>query len=552
MLLAAAGIMTAACVFAQNAVESEIEEVTLFSNQAYVTRSARAKVEKGLQELMLEIDAISVDADSVSARVAGDGDIYSVQMKDVFFEEDVREAVRTLETRLEELNDQMKSLSNERQVQQNKEQFIKSLLSFSSIQVPQDMQTKFPSTADLENTMLFIEKEYGGVFTAIEKIDRSIAGLQKDISVAQRELNAVRGRSNKRKRVVEIVFDSARNQEIDIEARYVVYNAFWTPFYKVSVSDDLKDADLAMFARVLQQSGEDWENVKLSVSNAVPLSGAFLPEVYPWQLDLAQPPLPMRKRANMLMRMDGVTQMAMAPGEAVMAETDCEAGTLEKKREARVVMAERRELPLAFEYALPQKLSIESRDKEAILPIMTKQLNGTYYDYAVPQTNTDTFLVCAATADKELLPGPLNVHLGGRFIGKTAIQERKPGETFYVNLGVDRGVRIRRDKTLDKVQETFFGKFDRNTIVRELVYKITIENLKDQKTEIHLLDAVPVSRTDRIEVKDLNIAPEPDDRNYQDREGVMRWILTLNPKEKKEIEVRFTVTYPKDAPVQGL
>jgi uncharacterized protein (TIGR02231 family) len=163
-----------------------------------------------------------------------------------------------------------------------------------------------------------------------------------------------------------------------------------------------------------------------------------------------------------------------------------------------------------------------------------------------------SFLVCKATADKELLGGPMNVHFGTHFVGKTFLKEKKPGETFDLNLGADREVKIKRETITDKIKETFFGKFERNTVVRRIAFRITAENLKDKPVTVHILDSVPVSRTDKIQVEDLQIEPEPAEKNYQSREGVHRWSLDLQPEEVKQIDVSFVVSYPKEEPVLGL
>jgi uncharacterized protein (TIGR02231 family) len=222
------------------------------------------------------------------------------------------------------------------------------------------------------------------------------------------------------------------------------------------------------------------------------------------------------------------------------------------KEEAEFVSAQRKELPLSFEYQMPRKLTIESKDKGTMLPLFTKTLKGKFLHYAVPKRNPLSFLVCKATADKELLGGPMNVHFGTRFVGKTFLKEKKAGETFDLNLGADREVKIKRKKIKDKVKETFFGKFERNTVVRTMVFKITAENLKDKPLTMNIIDNVPVSRTDKIKVEDVKIKPEPTERNYQDKEGVHRWSFGLKPKEVKEIDISFVVSYPRDEPVLGL
>jgi hypothetical protein len=49
--------------FAEKTVPSQIKEVTLFSGQALVKKEAFTTVQKGLNDLFLEIEAFSVDTD---------------------------------------------------------------------------------------------------------------------------------------------------------------------------------------------------------------------------------------------------------------------------------------------------------------------------------------------------------------------------------------------------------------------------------------------------------------------------------------------------------
>jgi len=286
--------------------------------------------------------------------------------------------------------------------------------------------------------------------------------------------------------------------------------------------------------------------VDLSVSNVVPLKGAGLPELPSWILDIERPAKGVYSRERFDLSREAAAPMAADD----MGKTVAEDAKVEE--EARFVSAQRKELPFSFEYQMPRKLTIASKDKETLLPLFTKPLKGEFLHYAVPKITPLSFLVCKATADKELLGGSMNVHFGTHFVGKTFLNEKKPGETFDLNLGADREVKIKREKITDKVKETFFGTFERNTVVRSMAFKITAENLKDKPLTIHVLESVPVSRTDKIKVEDLKITPEPTEKNYQDREGVHRWSFDLQPKAAKQIEVSFIVSYPKDEPVSGL
>jgi len=108
-------------------------------------------------------------------------------------------------------------------------------------------------------------------------------------------------------------------------------------------------------------------------------------------------------------------------------------------------------------------------------------------------------------------------------------------------------VRVKREKTRDKKTETaFFGRVERDSIIRELSYRIVAENRKSRDINLQVSDRIPVSQTDRIEVKDISFSPSPDSRDADGRAGVMRWDMLLEPNQTSEFTIDFTVTYPRD------
>jgi hypothetical protein len=71
---------------------------------------------------------------------------------------------------------------------------------------------------------------------------------------------------------------------------------------------------------------------------------------------------------------------------------------------------------------------------------------------------------------------------------------------------------VKREKVTDRRKETFFGKIERDSVVRELGYRIVAENLRDKPVSLRIVDSLPVSRIDRIKVEDLTLTPPPDEK----------------------------------------
>ena len=520
------------------AVPSHIQAVTIFNDRARVIRSATAAASTGLNEIQLRATAFRLDPDSVMARVFGKGELVGVQYRQVAVEEHPLEEIETLKEKLHDLERRLAALNGEKAVLDRRRAFLDSFIEFSKVQVPREIQTRLPDVQTLEGTLAFVERGYSDANAQQQNLDLKIETRRREIDVVRRELAALESPGEKQIQVIEILFQSPIAQTVRIEAEYQVANAYWRPLYRASVPETADSVTLALFAGIYQKSGEDWFQAALTVSNALPLAGARLPDLAPWIVDM---PRPKAKRTPMR-AMDAVT-LSGAPvpmAEALTAESD--AGGAQPA----LAQAEARRSALAVEYTLARPVTVTSQDKETLLPVLTRILEGEFHHLAVPKIRPTAFLVCRSTADSELLPGPMQVYFAGQYLGKTQLSEMRAGGTFEINLGADRSVLVRREKVSDKRRETFFGQIDRDTVAREIAYRITLENLKDRPVAVHLLDHVPVSRTDRIRIADLAFDPAPDQRDDQGREGVMRWVRRLDPGQKETVQIRFSVAYPKE------
>ena len=536
---------------------NQISEVVVYTDQAYVKRQARIQTQPGLNRFLMEIKAYQVDVESAQANVYGEGEILSVQHREIPVKDMPQEDVRKLDKKRDELTRERKALKNEKEVQDKQLRFLDSVTFFAETELPKELKTQFPETESLKTVVEFLGENYQKLSRRSLELDRKIEELDKEIAVTEKRLKRLRRPKHATQKAIEVLFESPKTQEIDVQVFYVAAGATWEPVYRVDVPLDLSRVRMTMFARIQQKTGEDWKNVKIAISNAVPLRGAALPDMKSWYLRLPPEDLFMAGAAavdaEVPSAMQAATEGAQEAEAELLAEPAAELYDLEEPlSEAEFRQAEQRELPLAFEYQLPQPINMGSGDGDTILPLYNKKMDGDFFVYAVPKSDPLAYLVCRCSPDSELLSGRLNVHFGGRFVGGTALSEKKAGEDLLINLGAERGVKVQREKVTDKLTETFFGKVDRSTAARELEYRIIIENIKDETTRVQVLDAVPVSKIDRIQVKGVEAKPQPTTKDYQEREGVMLWDLQLKPRAVQDIRMKFFVKHPKDNPPQAL
>jgi uncharacterized protein (TIGR02231 family) len=527
-----ASVLVLAASASAAVVPSKIESVTVFTDQARVVRSAEAEIGAGHCRILLEVTAFQVDPDSVAAEVFGAGELFGVQYRQVPVEAAPVEKIRTLEERLQTLQRQSRELTDRRAAVDKQRSFLDSFIDFAKIQVPREIQTRLPDATALETTLAFLERGYTDADERLQALDVKIEALKRDIEQVERELGALRGGGGRTLKVVEVLFDSQQPQKVRVEVAYQVAGARWQPLYKAAVPESADAVALTLMADIRQKSGEDWENVALTISSAAPQTGGRLPDIQPWIVDVPRPPVPLAGE-----RMRTLAAAKQADGQVAGAPVAAAAPMAE---------AEAHRSLLAVHYRLAQPVTVASQDQETIVPVFTRSLEGDFRHLTAPKRDPRAYFVCRTRADAELLPGPLHVYFGGRFLGRHRLEQMRAGKVFDLNLGVNRGVLVRREKSADRLRETFFGRIERDMVVREVAYRVVLENTTDRQVTVDVLDHVPVSRTDRIRIEDIEYSPAPTVSDDQGRQGVLRWERSLAPGGKDEIEIRFTVVHPKD------
>ncbi|HNJ72600.1 MAG TPA: DUF4139 domain-containing protein, partial [bacterium] len=155
------------------------------------------------------------------------------------------------------------------------------------------------------------------------------------------------------------------------------------------------------------------------------------------------------------------------------------------------------------------------------------------------------------------LAGNANVFFGSNFVGTTYLNTVIPTEKFDVSLGIDDGIRIKRQQIRDyNAEKGIFNK----SVKKTFEYKITIESFKRTDDTILVVDQFPQSQDERIKVeavlpefpKEKWSSPHPNGVIEKTGGGLVQWRLRIKPKEKIELRIKYVVEYPRDVKVDGL
>lgn len=190
-----------------------------------------------------------------------------------------------------------------------------------------------------------------------------------------------------------------------------------------------------------------------------------------------------------------------------------------------------------FEIKTPY--TIKSDNKNYTVDMEVYDLPAFYQYYCVPKIDKDAFLI-ANIIDWEkynLLEGEANVFFEDTYVGKTLMDVRYAADTLEISLGRDKKVSVNREKVKDFTNKQFIGNKKEDT----RAWRTTVKNNKGQTIRMMLIDQVPVSTLEDIEVNVENISGA----KLDSENGKISWEFELNPAEKKEFDLLYSVKYSK-------
>ena len=349
--------------------------------------------------------------------------------------------------------------------------------------------------------------------------------------------------------------------ELSLEVSYLVTGASWHPQYDVRVQKAAEqnngEVELTYVGVVQQSTGERWEHVGLSLSTARPSLAAILPELDPWYLNVYIPPMPRvpytaspQGAPIMARAMIGASPVALS-ADMAMAEAadDLEEEQVQSTVAASVATATVEQTGTALVFHVGRSVDIPSDNSPHKTTIARDNLLCTFDYVSAPVLDEHVHLRATIhnSTERILLKGDASIFLSGEYVGTTSVKATAPTETFKIFLGIDDGIKVRRElieRNVDK-GSLLQGGVRRTTYA----YRLTVHNYAPAPRNVVIRDHLPVSQHERVKVKVLGVQPPPKERSKLE---IMKWVFTLAADAEQQIEYRFTVEQPQDVRVTGL
>lgn len=264
-------------------IKSKINEVTIFTIGAQVSRDVKMALTKG--ENTLAFEGLSPGLDEKSIQFFADGDISILSLN---YEIRYDEATEARKLEAQSLSAKLKSLQedideqNDLLVVTKREEDV--LLANTDFDIWEGI-----NTVELKQGLDLVRNR----LTEIKKLQRK-AKEQIDLLNIERQkvlnrLSEMRIEDAKPVGVLVVKVDAAAAINSKGHISYVVADAGWEPYYDLRVEDISKPLKIEYKAKVYQKTGEDWEDVKITLSTGNPYESGSLPTLEPWYLNFVNP-----------------------------------------------------------------------------------------------------------------------------------------------------------------------------------------------------------------------------------------------------------------------
>ena len=520
-------------------VEAKIEKVILYLDGAEIMHNQNVRLAKGRNLVVFENITPRINASSIRVTTGNNVPILAVNQKLVYQKKnELLPEIKRVEDSLMQLRDEADLLKDEQLALTTERDMLLKNTSIGGQNNGVSIE-QLKSAAEFYRSRIFeISKRLSAIKIASLKNNER----KKQLTLRKTKLST---KINYQRSIVSVLLDTENGGNQNIQLRYLLATAGWSPTYDISVEEINKEVELIYRANVFNNTGIDWENMDVTLSTANPWQSATKPDMKPWYLNFGS--LNFKKSYSSTNRQNsnqldlqsnqGYTQNGFVLDDNLYQTTV--GGVIPSGAYEEIDVTD---LNAVFE--LSTNYSIPADNKPYIVDVTKHNLPAVFKHYSIPKVDRDAFLLAKITGweDLNLVEGEANIYFGGTYVGKSYIQTRNVKDTLDISFGRDKKVLVTRTK-LKKYSSTKLIGSKRKEI---LAYRMIIKNNRKQPIEIEMKDQIPVSQDSEIEVEKMDIS----NGIFIETTGEIRWKFRIESGQSKTIDLTFSVKYPKSKVVE--
>ncbi|NVO01656.1 MAG: mucoidy inhibitor MuiA family protein [Bacteroidetes bacterium] len=273
-------------------LKTTITEVTVFQSGAQVKRIGTTIIPAGEYNIVIRDATSQLKKESIQVKGDGNFTILSVNHQINLGNQNQDKAKwLELEAKEKDLKRKMEDISIKIEVLRTEEAVINNLQNISTTtegvtveQVSKAQDLLKVKLTLIKNEKLIASRQMKEFYDAHQSVTQQLSALKTPKQNINYEI------------VIKVKAKAETNANFIVT--YIVPNANWFPTYDLRVKTIAEPMVIDYKANVSQQSGEDWNNVKLKLSTGDPSLSSEKPKVETWLLYLNQPYIQPQKKSN--------------------------------------------------------------------------------------------------------------------------------------------------------------------------------------------------------------------------------------------------------------
>ena len=369
----------------------------------------------------------------------------------------------------------------------------------------------------------------------IAAINREAEALRQKLQTAEHDLSLLTEPSGWR---YVVSFDVEAEADVAglLQLSYVHNDgevAGWLPVYDFQLDTESEALTIDRKISIWQSTGEDWDQARITVSTAIPFTGASFEIPYSnlaRYLPPAPPPAPVLMR-SMESAADSALEVVVESPAQMAAPSFAMQGIT-----ATYILPEGTVIYGPYEGYEPSLITIDSTRFDASITARATMGNG----------ETAAFVIAEFTNDSgaPFLPGSASYFRDGAFVRGGEWGEEidliAAGASATLDFGKIDGLMVNRStlRREDGVSGVLTTSND-----RVVEYALNVENVGSRAWDVIIYDRVPVSEQEDLLV-DWSARPRPTDLDVQGRRGVLGWAFPLEGGTSKAIRLSYELQWP--------
>lgn len=540
-------------------VKGPLTGVTVYMQGAQLQHKANYTIKAGVSEVIVE--GISPQISPSTIQVKATGAVVILDSKYEYYYPQptasagsgelppkIRAAIKALEDSIILVNFELRDINDEIEVLVAARKIIISNGAVKGQGKVNDSIQLLKSTVDYYTTKV------SELNKKISALDRQKVKKSDLISVLDNRLNDLRNYAEQNNPTPEIkgipriviTFMAKEAATGKIELSYLASNAGWTPLYDIRSEAASGKISLTYKAQVRQQTGLDWNDIKLSISTNNPYANKTKPELSPWYIDYQEFRKQLQEKAKIRTDQyendDAPSVNTSAMNMGFMYSTS--GAMFEQAAQGAEAFTTIVQQLISAEFKIDLNYSIASDNQVRMVLVKQSELNTSFRYYAVPKLDPGVYLVAQMTKldELQLVPAKANIFFDGTYIGETYLDPTTMDDTLNLSLGKDPNIVVKRTLLKDQSKERIIqDKKERN-----FAYNIEVRNLKSSEIDLIIQDQVPLTTNPEISIEKSNLGKG----TLDEKTGLIEWKLKLKAKENLNFEYDFKVRHPKDKIVQ--